>query len=151
MEHEHLIRVATGDDAITRKQLWRGLVFRAEQPRHFVSGLDGCLILERTAQRLERELRFGANRIRDQVLFTAAERVRYEIHGAGRGAADTLDMAIEESELGELLVRFHYHVDVHRSGLSDPRHQAVLRQAYTDADQHTVDLIRAFAARGWFA
>lgn len=124
-------------------------MLRAEQPRQFVPGLDECVILERTARRLERELRFGTSRIRDRVLLTAGERVRYEVYGPGNGVTDTLEMRIEELEPGELFVHFCYRVDVHRSGLADAEHQAVLRQAYTDTDRHTIDLIRTFAMRGW--
>jgi hypothetical protein len=149
LEHEHRIRVSLAGDPVNRAQLWRGLVLRAEHPQHFVPGLDGCVILERTTHRLERELRFGGHRIRDRVLLTAGCAVRYEVHGAGSEPTDTLEMQIEEPEPGALLLRFRYCVDPHRSGLTDPDQQAVLKQAYTDADHHTVELIRSFAARGW--
>ncbi len=58
MKFEHL--VAVNDpmnplaDTLTREQLWRGLVLRAEQPTAFIPHLDKCEILEREAGSLKR-------------------------------------------------------------------------------------------------
>jgi hypothetical protein len=92
LKFEHLIEIndllnpltAT----LTRAQLWRGLVRRAEQPEDFVLGLDGCRILERRDNELLRELTFGKVIIRDRVRFAAGASVQYRTEaGTGRRPA----------------------------------------------------------------
>ena len=64
MKFTHLVEINMPDNPlvmiITREQLWRGLVLRAEQPTLFVMGLDACEITSRTDDALSRTLRFDA-------------------------------------------------------------------------------------------
>jgi Domain of unknown function (DUF1857) len=71
MKFEHLIEINDPlnplIDTITREQLWRGLVIRAESPKLFVPHLDECEIGERESGSFQPPAlwRFGGARHRD--------------------------------------------------------------------------------------
>ena len=58
MKFEHLVEIndlTTPDiPVITREQLWRGLILRAESPKLFVDYIDECSITERTEIAMQR-------------------------------------------------------------------------------------------------
>src|SRR5438045_853003 len=85
-------------DPLTRTQLWRGLVMRAESPDLFVPYLDGCAILERSDTTLSRELRYGDLTVRDEVVFSPLQRVHYIVPAQGDIPPSSLTMEIEEPE-----------------------------------------------------
>jgi hypothetical protein len=155
LKFEHLIEIndllnpltAT----LTRAQLWRGLVRRAEQPEDFVLGLDGCRILERRDNELLRELTFGKVIIRDRVRFAAGASVQYRTEAPPELAGALLTMSIEEPQPQQLFVRFQY--DHPGAELDpDPEHAEVVanarRSAYTRADIDTIKTIRRYAHEG---
>ena len=80
MQFSHLIQINDPFnpliDPLSREQLWRGLVLRAENPMLFVMALDGFEIVERGDNMLARELRFGKLTLRDRVRFEPMRQVR---------------------------------------------------------------------------
>src|SRR5690606_20758119 len=66
-------------DTLTREQVWRGLVKRAEDPKAFVPWLDACTLSERSPASVRRELRYGELVIQDRVTFLPLLQVRYLI------------------------------------------------------------------------
>ena len=127
MRFSHLIQINDPlnplIDPLSREQLWRGLVYRAENPLPFVLGLDDCRIVARTERTLRRELHFGSLTVRDRV---------------------TLDpMTIEEPCDGELVVRFDYET-LRRAGDApgEEFYNAFLKKAYVEADIDTIRTIR---------
>src|SRR3569832_2994273 len=83
MKFAHLIEIIDPlnplSDPLSREQLWRGLVLRAEEPQMFVPWLDACHIVERSAASLQRELRYGEVVIRDEVTFLPQLQVHYHV------------------------------------------------------------------------
>ncbi len=156
MNFEHLVEIndtnVAGLAPLSRAQLWRGLLMRAEQPELSVIGLDECRILERGEGFLHRELRFGAVRIRDRVLFLPMRSVVYETEASDTVPACRLTMAIEEPFPGRLFVRFTY-ADVVPRPLEeiDRFYDQYLKQAYLNADLDTVATIRELALNGELA
>jgi len=150
MRHEHLVEInkhAAPDAApLTRRQLWNGLVLRAEDPVPFVEAMDRCVILERSNAHLERELHFGPARIRDRVVLTAPSRVRYEVYADEHQPGGTLEMAIESDDGGALYVRFTYVLPPGGPASTSEEQAALLRRAYEASDVQTVRTIFAFAA-----
>jgi len=147
MKFSHLIQINDPlnplIDPLSREQLWRGLVRRAENPLPFVLGLDGFRILGRGENSLTRELRFGKVTVRDRVTLDPMNRVRYETD-AGEGIpASSLVMTIEEPEADQLFVRFDYEtLRPEGDAPSEAYYNAFLKQAYVEADIDTIRTIR---------
>lgn len=145
---EHLVEIndleRPGVRVLSREELWRGLLVRAERPDLFLASLDGAPALTRTTTGFVRELVFGALRVTDQVHFYAAE-VHYEIPPQGDIPRSSLRMTIEEPHEGRLFVRFVYEDE--RAHESEQEHGARCA-AYEAADVDTVATIRWLAESG---
>jgi hypothetical protein len=147
MKFSHLIQINDPlnplIDPLNRDQLWRGLVYRSENPLPFVLGLDECTIVGRGENSLQRELRFGGLTIRDRVTLLPMRQVRYETEAGGGMPASSLVMTIEEHAENELAVRFDYE---RKSSAGDDRgeafYNAFLKKAYVEADIDTIRTIR---------
>lgn len=153
MQYEHLIEVNDLLNplafALSREQLWRGLVLRAEQPETFVLGLDKCIVHERSDDTLTRELRFGQTIVHDRVVFDAQQSVRYETAATGQHAGGTLTMRIEEPTPTHYFVRFTYSTTLpDDDATADTRYSEFVKSAYREADIDTVAQIRALAEQG---
>ncbi|MFX6036286.1 SRPBCC family protein, partial [Acinetobacter baumannii] len=70
-------------DSLTREQLWRGLVLRAESPRLFMPHLDDCRLSEKSLDSVRRELRYGELVIIDKVTYLPQIQVLYEVPSQG--------------------------------------------------------------------
>jgi hypothetical protein len=150
MQFSHLIQINDPFnpliEPLSREQLWRGLVLRAENPLLFVMALDGFEIVERGDNMLARELRFGKLTLRDRVRFEPMKQVRYEIEAAGDSPMATLVMTIEEPEPEQLFVRFDYEtVAGDTTAPMDQFYSSFAKQAYVEADIDTISTIRRLA------
>ena len=133
-------------DPLSREQLWRGLVLRAENPLLFVLALDRFEILERGEDFLLRILHFGTLSLRDRVSFSPMQQVHYAIEAAEDSPAATLVMTIEEPHPGQLFVRFDY--ETLQRDAAAPSHDiysSFAKQAYVEADIDTISTIRRLA------
>ncbi len=148
---EHLIEI--NDPALaeaptlTREQIWRGLVLRAERPDLFVPSLSEVRLLSRTGTRLSRALRYGEVTVRDEVHFSPLEHMHYEIPAQGEIARSSLHVSIEEPRPGALFVRFVYEDE--RAESAESRVIDELRRAaYEQADIDTIVTIRWWLEAG---
>jgi len=138
-------------DPLSREQLWRGLVMRAEDPQMFVPWLDACNIVDRSSASIKRELRYGEVVIRDQVSFLPQLQVHYHVPQQKDIPTSDLCMTIEEPQPGLLFVRFEYddnNGDVENS--TDAFYNEFRRSAYQESDIDTIRTIRQLAADGRF-
>ncbi|WP_426209573.1 SRPBCC family protein [Massilia sp. TWP1-3-3] len=153
MKFEHLIEINDPlnplIETITRDQLWRGLVLRADSPKLFVPHLDECTIDERESGSFRRVLRYGELRIADRVILTPLEQVRYEIDEQGDISASSLTMTIEAPGEHTLYVRFKYD-DGHDAALdaANAMYDEFRKSAYQEADIDTIRVLRELAAEG---
>ena len=149
MKFSHLIQINDPlnplIDPLSREQLWRGLVLRAENPLLFVMALDAFEIVERGEHALARKLHFGKLTLRDRVSFSPMRQVRYEIDVAGDSPAASLVMTIEEPEAGQLFVRFDYQTLQDDAVPIDDFYSNFAKQAYVEADIDTISTIRRLA------
>jgi hypothetical protein len=150
MRFSHLIQINDPlnplIDPLSREQLWRGLVLRAENPLLFVLGLDSFEVVERWENELRRVLRFGSLRLRDRVSFSPMRQVCYAIEAAGESPAATLAMTIEEPMAGQLFVRFDYEtLSAGTTESPDELYSSFAKQAYVEADIDTISTIRRLA------
>jgi len=153
MKFEHLVEINDPMnpliDTLTREQLWRGLVLRAEQPTQFIPHLDACDILSHEAGVMRRRLTFGELVIEDTVYLTPLQEVRYEVPAQGDIAMSNLRMIIETPGSAMLLVRFCYddgqgeHVDP-----ANAMYDEFKKSAYQEADLDTVRILRQLASQG---
>lgn len=157
MKFEHLIEINDARNPLlyplTREQIWRGLVLRAEAPKLFIPHLDECQLLESGKQSLTRQLRYGKLIVTDNVTFMPQQYVHYVVAAQQDIAASSLVMRIEEPLPGSLFVRFEYddgqgqgdNADEEAAMYNDFRHAA-----YKAADIDTIHLIRELAQQGRF-
>ncbi len=145
MKFEHLIEINDPlnplIDTITRDQLWRGLVLRADSPKLFIPHLDECTIDERESGSFRRRLRYGDLQIVDRVILTPLEEVRYDVAAQGEISASSLTMTIEAPSEHTLYVRFKYDD-------ANAMYDEFRKSAYQEADIDTIRIIRELAAQG---
>ena len=154
MNFEHLIQINDPlnplVEAMTREQLWEGLVLRAEQPQLFVIGLDSCTILSRTESTMERELHYGQATVRDHVTLTPQQSVRYDTLATADYVGGSLTMTIEQPDELQLFLRFEYKTSLPSAEANtDPdAHQTeeIVKSAYRESDIDTVRLIRQYVS-----
>lgn len=153
MKFEHLIEINDPlnplIDTITRDQLWRGLVLRADSPKLFVPHLDECTIDQRESGSFRRRLRYGDLEIVDRVILAPLNEVRYDIEAQGEIAASSLTMTIEAPSEHTLYVRFKYD-DGHDAATdaANAMYDEFRKSAYQEADIDTIRVIRDLAAEG---
>jgi len=157
MRYEHLIQINDPANpfvpALTRGQLWLGLVRRAEFPAEFALGLDGADIGERQPHgadggwRLARVLDFGPFKVRDMVVAEPELRMRIEVPASASFGRSLLTLTIETPAEEELFLRCVYETEV---AAGEPEPAAMLvelrEQAYLAADLDMVKRIRDLAA-----
>ena len=157
MRFEHLIEINDPLnpllDPLSRAQLWRGLVRRAEKPCEFVLGLDSAQIHERiedgTETELTRTLDFGAFKVRDRVRLAPLSHTEIRTEASDTYPASRLLIRIEEPAPEQLFLRFVYESDVaDGDGVLDATTAALRNQAYQSADLDTVARIRHLAEEG---
>ena len=153
MKFVHLIEINAADNPLiaplTRAQLWRGLVLRAERPTLFVLALDACDITGRSENGILRTLQFGKLIIHDEVHFVPQQFVRYHVPQQNEIPASDLTMTIEEPAAGALFVRFDY--DDHQDTADDAEaefYNNFRRDAYKESDIDTIRKIRELAMEG---
>jgi hypothetical protein len=151
MQFQHLIEINDPlnplIDALTRDQLWRGLLLRAEAPKLFIPWLDECDLLARKDNVLSRALRYNALLIHDHVTFTPQEKVHYEVPAQEDIPASNLTVTIEEPQPGALFVRFAYESGFSNDDM-DAFYNEFRRSAYQEADIDTIRIIRQLAGEG---
>lgn len=158
MRFEHLVQI--NDPLmpllteVSRAQLWRGLVLRAEDPAQFVVGLERATIDARRelsgVKELERTLDYGSFRVRDRVRLTPDLRSEIRTAAGVSWPASRMTITIEEPSPNDLFLRFVYEAEseVLGEGGLDEVTVALRQQAYEGADLDTVVRIRALAEAG---
>jgi hypothetical protein len=153
MKFEHLVEINDLQDPmcfiISRAQLWRGLVMRAEQAQLFITYIDECIISERHESGMKRANRFGELVVHDQVYLQHEQSVRYEVAAQGEINASSLVMSIEEPQENSLFVRFSYdYGDSSELSQEQEMYNSYRRAAYVEADVETIRMIRELAEVG---
>ena len=153
MKFEHLIEINDPlnplIDALSIKQLWSGLVLRAESPKLFVPHLDECIIDERVENGFRRRLRYGNLVIEDRVVLEPMRQVRYEVAAQQDISQSSLTMTIETPGADALYVRFQYD-DGHDAATdaANAMYDDFRRSAYQESDIDTIRVLRDLAQQG---
>lgn len=150
MKYEHLVEVNDASsplvEALTREQLWFGLLCRAEDPRPFLPGLEACEIVARSATGLRRVLRFGQAAIHDRVSFADLNWIRFESEATAEHAGGSLTISIEEPQAGALFLRFRYVTSLPEDAVAgEGQYTEFVKSAYRESDIDTLRVIRLIA------
>jgi hypothetical protein len=157
MRFEHLVEINDPLQPlltdVSRRQLWHGLVRRAERPTEFVLGLVTASIDARAdepgAVVLTRTLDFGGFRVRDRVRLVADDVSVTEVEATAAYPASRLTIRIEEPAPNRLFLRFTYEsADGPGGDGLDAMARQLREQAYRSADIDTVWRIRDLVERG---
>lgn len=158
MHFEHLLQINDPLNPLvtdlTREQLWRGLVARAEDPVSFVYGLQGAEVLMREELDLltvlTRSLDFGSFTVVDRVRLYAMDRSETHAAPSPDWPPGRLVIRIEEPAPEQFFLRFTYELEGEDEGGRelDLATGELRRQAYARADIDTVGRIRQLAEAG---
>jgi Acetylaranotin biosynthesis cluster protein L len=157
MDFEHLVQINDPLlpllEDLTREQLWRGLVLRAEDPVSFVFGLEDAALLDRTEHEgvthLTRRLDFGTFTVIDTVRLYPMLRTETDVPATDRWPASRLVIRIEAPQPELLYLRFRYESGHDTSDAAlEQATSALHRQAYELADLDTVGRIRQLRDAG---
>ncbi len=153
MKFNHLIQINDPlnplIDVMTREELWRGLVLRAEAPKLFMPHLDACELSDKNADSVRRMLRYGELVIADIVTYQALVSVHYQVPAQGDIPLSGMSMTIEEPAPGALFVRFEYDDGApEQVGSEEAFYDQFRRSAYEEADIDTIRIIREMSAKG---
>ena len=151
MKFEHLIQINDPQNPLitplSRQQVWQGLVHRVEDPLPFLPGLASCVIIERHADALLRQLDFGPAVIHDRVTLAEGHWVRFDIQPSPAHPGGSLTITIEEPEPAFLFLRFAYRTTLASWPDSEDRaYIEYVKSAYHQSDVDCVRLIRTLAA-----
>jgi hypothetical protein len=144
----HMSRtVAVNDDPqqprLSRRDVWQGLVLKADNALPFVPQMTRCDVLERGDNWLLREITFRGEDARERVSLFPEQRVQFErVQGRTRG---TIDNEILEDERGELHLRFAFALEAEGIAPSSPEeneHFGAIEGAYLNAVNATLEAIR---------
>ena len=113
MHYEHLVAVNDLSNplilALTRSQVWRGLLLKVEAPDLFLPNVEAAEIIQRSPSLLIREMQLGALKIRDHIHLQFEQQIRYETQANDQHAGGMLTIDIIEPDEDNLLVRFTYN------------------------------------------
>ena len=106
----HMIPVGDIDAGLTRSQLWRGLVLKAENPVPFLDAMTACSIVERGHNWLLRDFTLRGEEMQERVQFEPQERVVFT--RTKSTAMGTVLNEIVNLDRGFLGLQFTFSLDV---------------------------------------
>ena len=158
MVFEHLIEINDPTNPLlallTRSQVWRGLMWRAEKPQDFQEDISNLQILEQGSDFLVREFELGNLAIRDHIEWDTQREIIYDTQPNDQHRGGMLTMRLEEPEAGRLFIRFVYRTPLPENATpgsddaSDAYYASYVKSAYQESDIDTVRKIRELAALG---
>jgi hypothetical protein len=131
---------------LTREQIWRGLEMKAENALPFVPGMTECEVIERTGNRILRNVVFAGSSHQERITLHAPVQVHFERVGEGGFIENT----ISDSERGLMLTfTFALTFPGTEPGSHAEREKGEgMRHAYVGAVGATLDRVRRMVREG---
>jgi hypothetical protein len=138
---------------LTRADVWRGLMWKAEVPMPFVEPIVDCAILERFEDGFLREIQHltpsgETEPIQERILLDPQNTVTF-IRISGSAPGRIINEIVEQD--GELYLRFHFLLGIegmtHRSP-EELEYERGFAQGYLSAVDTTLEAIREFVRTG---
>lgn len=106
----HTMPVNDTEPRLTRAQIWRGLVMKAENPVPFLDAMSACAVIERGDDWLLRDFTLRGEDMQERVTFEPEERVTFV--RTRSSAMGTVMNEIVQLDDGEMGLRFTFSLDV---------------------------------------
>ena len=140
------------DPALTRSQVWQGLLLKAEDAVPFVPAMTECVVTERFENGIMRDIVFAGEPMTEKILYTPEERIEF-IRTAGIEMGTIINEILEDDS-GALSLRFAFTLE--REGLAhgsaeEKEFADTMARGYLVAVQATVDEIRRRVRQGVLA
>jgi hypothetical protein len=138
-----------GEDVVlTRDDVWKGLVLKAENALPFVPAMTMCEVKSRTETTIEREIEFRGERFGELITFDPKNEVKF-VRTSG-SVLGTIRNQIEEDE-GALRLRFSFDLElegVEPGSDAESEYEATMRGDYLKAVDATLGAIRRWVREG---
>ena len=133
---------------LTRDQVWRGLVMKAENALPFVPAMQECTVIERFENGLLREVSARGERLRERITFTPQVQVLFERTDMAGNRAGWIENVLSEGRNG-LLLTFVLNIvlpGVPEGSDDEQRRGDAVKQSYVEAIEATLREMRARSA-----
>lgn len=129
---------------LSREDVWRGLVLKAENALPFVPSITHCEVVEREGpNQLVREIELNGERMRERVTFDPHRSVTFtRLSGSVMG---TIKNVIDEDANGDLALRFAFELTLNGAAAGsaeEAAYAAKMENAYLAAVDATLGAIR---------
>ena len=140
---------AHDEPPVSRAQLWKGLVLKAENALPFVAAMTQCEILEQTERGFIREIVLRGERMKERITFDPQNSVKFErLSGSALG---TILNEILEDPANGLQLRFTFSIEpqgVAPGSQEEKDFRAMMEKDYLTAVQATVNAVRRLVKEG---
>jgi Domain of unknown function (DUF1857) len=139
---KEVVANAPGQPLLSRSEIWKGLVMKAENALPFVPGMAKCEVIERTANGLLRDIVFRGEDAREKITFYPEEKIVF------LRLSGNVDGFIVNEILGDgddLRLRFSFAlqlVDAPSGSAKEREFREVMERDYVKAVDATLAAIR---------
>jgi Domain of unknown function (DUF1857) len=136
---------APGHPKLSRSQIWKGLVMKADNALPFVPGMAKCDVVERTAKGLIRDIVFRGEDAREKVTFYPEEKVVF-LRLSGNADGFIVNEVLGEGD--DLRLRFSFAlqlVDAPSDSAKEREFRELMERDYLKAVEATLGAIRKMA------
>ena len=139
----------SGEDVVlTRDQVWRGLVMKAENALPFVPAMQECTVVERFESGLVRRVSTRGERLTERITFTPQVQVLFERTDMAGNRVGWIENVLSEGQHG-LLLTFVLNIvlpGVAEGSADEQRRGDAVKQSYVEAIEATLREMRARSA-----
>jgi len=132
--------------ALSRSEIWKGLVMKADNALPFVPGMAKCDVIERTANGLVRDIVFRGEDARERITFYPEEKVVF-LRLSGNADGFIVNAILGDSD--DLRLRFSFAlqlVDAPSDSTKEHEFRQVMERDYVKAVDATLNAIRQMVA-----
>jgi hypothetical protein len=157
VHYEHIIQINDFNNPmlvpLSRRQLWMGLLRRAERPEEFLIGVERVTVVERGPDWFRREMQLGKLTVLDHISLEEETSVHFQTEASEQHDGGSFLMRIEEPSPGALFVRFVYKTSLPETGpmdteAGDAYFASYVKAAYRDTDVDSIRKIRELLETG---
>ena len=140
--------LASGQPRLTRSQVWKGLVMKAENALPFVPGMAVCTVVERSDGGLVRDIVFRGEGAREKITFRPEEKVTF-VRLSGNADGFIVNEILGDGD--DLTLKFSFALQLVDAASDSPAERElrdVMERDYLKAVEATVQAIRQMVAQG---